>query len=505
MRKLLGGLMALCLVILTSGPVQAQVDNFTAYNDGHVTLQYPVRWQATPFGDFNAHGAIFATQAVEVPMDDDGEPVLFENIALARAVMNGPVAGVISLPPAAVEGDPRTAVGELLGDYEIIRSERARPIQLDGATGIEMIGTVAVDEMQFSAHLVAFVSAERFVLFVGGSTADTFEENRATFAQMATSVHILTEDERPVAPEATLNDPEQPFFIHNGYGYSLAHPARWQPDTIETFDAALTVFCNPAVRLVNSDLEALLAALLEGDLENNFSPDLLACLSDGPAAVVLRIPVQNLEDLDEDIADPAQAFLQQLLNQVEDENVISARPLTLSGAAGAEMVATYGGDDDQRGVGVYGAAVVERGALVFIGGSAPLADFRATLPLFQNMAYSLTLKEVAGGGSGSSLTYGATVEATLTAGETAEWTFFGNAGDSVVIYIESGEFDSIMALYSPSGGLIGESDDYDGYNPRIEVTLADAGTYRIVVGAYSQDSGGVYTITLDLGGGDSNM
>lgn len=42
-------------------------------------------------------------------------------------------------------------------------------------------------------------------------------------------------------------------------------------------------------------------------------------------------------------------------------------------------------------------------------------------------------------------------------------------------------------------------------NPRIEVTLADAGTYRIVVGAYSQDSGEAYTISLDLGGGDSNM
>ncbi|NJO44631.1 MAG: trypsin-like serine protease [Oscillatoriales cyanobacterium RM2_1_1] len=79
-----------------------------------------------------------------------------------------------------------------------------------------------------------------------------------------------------------------------------------------------------------------------------------------------------------------------------------------------------------------------------------------------------------------------------------EYSFEGQAGQSVVIRLESQEFDPYVALFSPNGRLVAENDDVSRIdkNAAITVTLPMTGTYRVVVNAYDSTGRGQYLLTV---------
>lgn len=100
------------------------------------------------------------------------------------------------------------------------------------------------------------------------------------------------------------------------------------------------------------------------------------------------------------------------------------------------------------------------------------------------------------------ITYGQTIEGTVDAFVGDAYTFDGDAGDAVTIRVDErdGELDPQVFLYQPDGRLLAMHDDIDfttgNRNALIEqIPLPDAGTYTIVVRAFS--GGGDYTLSLE--------
>ena len=78
-----------------------------------------------------------------------------------------------------------------------------------------------------------------------------------------------------------------------------------------------------------------------------------------------------------------------------------------------------------------------------------------------------------------------------------QYTFSGQAGQSVTITLESNEFDTYLAIVDGNGNLIGENDDSgNGTNSAVTVTLPGFGTYIIIVNGYSYADQGAYTLTV---------
>lgn len=79
-----------------------------------------------------------------------------------------------------------------------------------------------------------------------------------------------------------------------------------------------------------------------------------------------------------------------------------------------------------------------------------------------------------------------------------DYTFDGQAGQSISIRLESGEFDPYLAIFTPNGRLLAENDDASRStkNAAITVTLPVAGRYRVVVNAYDNTGRGQYSLTV---------
>ncbi|WRH69028.1 MAG: PPC domain-containing protein [Planktothrix sp. GU0601_MAG3] len=79
-----------------------------------------------------------------------------------------------------------------------------------------------------------------------------------------------------------------------------------------------------------------------------------------------------------------------------------------------------------------------------------------------------------------------------------EYTFEGKQGQSILIRLESQDFDSYLALFDSKGKLIAENDDasQSDKNAEIRVTLPATGRYRVVVNAYDKTGRGQYLLTV---------
>gem|GEM_PF-3161598 len=76
------------------------------------------------------------------------------------------------------------------------------------------------------------------------------------------------------------------------------------------------------------------------------------------------------------------------------------------------------------------------------------------------------------------------------------YDFDGASGQTITIDLESSEFDTYLAIISPSGELLAENDDTDGStNSSISITLSETGTFTIVVNGYDSTSQGEYLLT----------
>lgn len=81
-----------------------------------------------------------------------------------------------------------------------------------------------------------------------------------------------------------------------------------------------------------------------------------------------------------------------------------------------------------------------------------------------------------------------------------EYTFEGKAGQRVSILLESSDFDTYLAVFTPNGELWQEHDDIsnNNSNAQITVTLPTTGTYRVIVNAYNSQEKGRYTLKITL-------
>jgi len=78
------------------------------------------------------------------------------------------------------------------------------------------------------------------------------------------------------------------------------------------------------------------------------------------------------------------------------------------------------------------------------------------------------------------------------------YTFEGEVGQSIIIDVASDEFDTYLALLSPSDEVLAENDDVDGStNSSIAMTLSESGMYTVIVNGYDSSSQGQYVLTVN--------
>ena len=79
-----------------------------------------------------------------------------------------------------------------------------------------------------------------------------------------------------------------------------------------------------------------------------------------------------------------------------------------------------------------------------------------------------------------------------------EHTFYGTAGQTVTISLESPDFDTYLILLGPNDQLLGENDDAASgtLNSTLTVTLPITGNYRVIANAYDSAGQGRYLLTV---------
>ncbi len=503
MRKLL--VWFICVVVMAVGflphaAARAQDSGYLRYNDGVIALDYPVEWYANAYGDFEQRGVVMAPAVISV----DYTTELLENTALVEAVMAGtPVFGVWVDSLANVEGSPREIMENLLAHYQVVRTEKAGPLNRPNASGVEAIGTLDINGTIIGAHAAVLVGQGRLFLVIGAATEDVFNVNRATFADMLASLQLVDDAHLPTAlPVPMPADTE--FGMLNGSGFAMLVPTQWQPGAIETFDGSLTVFCTPPAEPTqpyNSDLAAIDGFLATGTWDAALSAELLGCVVDRTVVGVITIPIALLDAG----GSPSQAVLQQVVDSGVVSKIVQTRLVNVQNHAGAEMMAVVEGIEPVATApyGLYSLVLEHEGWLVIFAASSPLEDFAANEPIFRTMAYSLTPQNlpnyhdyaVAGG---EIVSYGAEVDRVLAPDSPDEWRFYGAAGDYVAIGVTSTDFDAVLELDDANGNFLVDNDDYEDSNPYIMYMLPADGFYVIRVSAYSMGSGGNYHLSLQV-------
>ena len=84
----------------------------------------------------------------------------------------------------------------------------------------------------------------------------------------------------------------------------------------------------------------------------------------------------------------------------------------------------------------------------------------------------------------------------LRQGDRVAYSFQGNAGQDVVITLDSSQFDTYLYLYDSNGRLVAENDDADGTNSRLSLRLPTSGTYQVQVRGFSEAAAGHYALLV---------
>ena len=79
-----------------------------------------------------------------------------------------------------------------------------------------------------------------------------------------------------------------------------------------------------------------------------------------------------------------------------------------------------------------------------------------------------------------------------------EYTFEGEEGQSVTVTLESSQFDTYLAIFTPDDKLLEEHDDVSqtDSNSEITVTLPTTGVYRVIVNSYDSKGRGTYNLKI---------
>jgi hypothetical protein len=79
-----------------------------------------------------------------------------------------------------------------------------------------------------------------------------------------------------------------------------------------------------------------------------------------------------------------------------------------------------------------------------------------------------------------------------------EWQFYGEAGDTLLIALESTEFDSYLELVDPDGLIVADDDDSGGdRNAELVYELETTGYFTIIARAYGDTGEGEYALSLE--------
>jgi hypothetical protein len=109
-----------------------------------------------------------------------------------------------------------------------------------------------------------------------------------------------------------------------------------------------------------------------------------------------------------------------------------------------------------------------------------------------------TSSEVASSGIFGSISFDQTVFGTLSSGAHDEWEFYGYAGDTVLIAMESSDFDTYLYLHDPYGDEVAYDDDGGGNRDSlIEYTLQSTGYFTILASSYGSSGSGDYALSLE--------
>lgn len=128
----------------------------------------------------------------------------------------------------------------------------------------------------------------------------------------------------------------------------------------------------------------------------------------------------------------------------------------------------------------------------------------------QEGRYSLRLRELAQGRStpppATASQYILRQEGQLTTGDEVatddslfdRYPFEGIGGQSVTITLESGEFNTYLALMDAAGEILAQNNDIaaNNTNSQIRSTLPNTGTYYVIVNGYTLQDRGRYTLTV---------
>ncbi|MDJ0520370.1 MAG: peptidase [Trichodesmium sp. MO_231.B1] len=88
-----------------------------------------------------------------------------------------------------------------------------------------------------------------------------------------------------------------------------------------------------------------------------------------------------------------------------------------------------------------------------------------------------------------------------------EHTFEGTEGQVVTVTLESPDFDTYLAVFSPTGELLGEHDDINqkNTNSQLTITLTVTGKYRVIVNSYDKTGRGQYNLQVIQSGETSDL
>lgn len=376
-----------------TSPVRAQDDEFLTYTDPFFSMQYPAAWQISTIGDFTAQIVVAAPTPVSFVLENGDYDIA--SPSLEQAMLNGPVAGVLTGATRRFGGDefdPREVAESFLADMEVISTEHSGTLVLGEADAYEIIGTVAAGEYTFGAHLLVANDGEHFLIYVAGGLQAVFEEYRDTFAHIAQSLQLL--DGTPIdAPASDLTADGQTFTTYSRDGYTIAYPATYQPVMLEAADGALVVFSEIPTTLTNEDFALVAEYADDGDVSADLNPLLAQTITSGPMAGVLMVYM----GIDEEEVSPARSVLQNIISNTGELSVNLGRQIRVGEMDAAEMMGVVSIDDELDGpeLGVYALVIVQDGWVIVFGASAPIDQWDADQQaIFMNMAYSLVLTDL---------------------------------------------------------------------------------------------------------------
>jgi hypothetical protein len=121
--------------------------------------------------------------------------------------------------------------------------------------------------------------------------------------------------------------------------------------------------------------------------------------------------------------------------------------------------------------------------------NAPIPTLNPTPPLF-DPSPPLMLSQP------GTLIPGDVMFANLPSGAADRWAFEGRSGATMLIALNSDDFDPYLELFDAAGAQLAVNDNTNGRNAQITATLPTDGKYSLVASSLVPDSGGLYILVM---------